>query len=138
MSEVYSWTEGSLYLYTGSATASAVVTYAENSHLTLMRGWDNRANLSGNYRDHLTGQRADLTIQTMLSNDWRAVLMYESATAVHLHIKQIKPSYMTASAGVWLYSGRVDSLQFNGSRNQAYTFSLSYHCNAWSAYGGLT
>ena len=134
-SEAYSWPQGTLYLYTGTATASALIGYAQNSHVTLSYGWENRPSLSGIYRDHLTGLRADLSVQALLSNDWRVMKMAASATAVHCILKQITlPA--SASAGILLFSGRIDSLQMVGQDAQAYTFTFNYHSNSWSSFGG--
>jgi len=54
MAEVWAWPEASVYLYTGTATASALVAYAQNTRVSLVRGWDNYRTLTGLYQDALT------------------------------------------------------------------------------------
>lgn len=129
--EAFSWPEGQIAFWTGSATASAVVGYALNSDLTLARGWENRRNLSGGYYDLITGQRADLTIGAVYTSDATIVRMVESATAVHVRIAHYNP--INGTGGYALYSGRVDALRFAGSEDAPYTWQLTYHANYWSA-----
>lgn len=133
MSETFSWTEGNIYVWTGTATASAQITYAENNTLTLARGWDNRPTLAGTYNDHLTGMRADLSVGALYAYDNTLARMIESATAIHLHLKH---SGKVGSAGYYLYSGYVDSIVYNGAQDAPYRYTFSYHANRWSAYGG--
>ena len=133
MSELYTFPEGTLHLYTGTATASALVAYARRTELALTRGWDSRPSLSGLYRDHLTGQRADLTVQAALSNDFTLMRFFESATAVHAHLRH---SGANGSAGVQLYSGRLESLALVGGEDSANVYRLQMRFPAWSAYGG--
>ena len=130
--ETYSWNEGSIAFWTGSATASAVIAYATNSDLSLVRGWENRRTLSGNYYDLLTGQRADLMVGAVYTSDLTLARMVESATAVHVRLTHTNA--VNGSAGFLLYSGRIDALRYAGSEAAPYTYQLTYHANQWSAY----
>lgn len=136
MSESFSWPEGTVYIYTGSATASAIIAYAENTQVNLTRGWDNRASLSGLYRDHLTGQMAQVSVGVLTTLDWTVFRMFESATATHFHFRHT--GIGSASAGLFLFSGRLDSMAFQGNNGNLFKFTLSYHCNAWSGYGNFS
>lgn len=137
MSESFSWPDGSINAWTGTATASAAVGFAENSQVTLTRGWDNRPNLSGQYRNHLTGQMAQVSIGILTTLDWTLFRMFESAsTAVHLHLKQTGVG--GASGGLLLYSGVIDSMALQGSEGNLYKWAINYHCNTWSGYGGFS
>lgn len=133
MSEVYSWLESQVYIFTGTATASARVAYAEDTNLTLQYGWSNQPSMSGVYRDHRTGQAATLSVGAWFSNDLTVARVFTSATAVHVHIRHAN---LYGSAGFFLYSGRFDSFTEQGSNGAIFKYSLAYHANYWSAYGG--
>lgn len=130
--EAYSFPEGSLHIWTGSATASAQVAYCENVNLALVRGWDNRPTLSG-YTDHLTGQRADLTIGTMFTYNATLAKMFDSATAMHVKVLH---NNVNGSAGWVLYSGRMDVFAPNEAQGTVMRYTMSMHFNRWSAFGG--
>ncbi len=134
MPEVFVWSEGQIYLWTGTATASALIGYAQNIQAPLVRGWANDPSLAGNYRDHLTGQRADVLLGALYTPDATIQKIEASATAVHMKLVHTLAGDM-GSAGVILYSGRIDSLTYAGSENNPYTYTLSYHANRWSAFG---
>lgn len=130
--EAYSWAEGSIAFWTGSANASAVVAYAQNSDLALAWGWINRQSLAGTYRDLFTGQRADLTVGAVYTSDPTLYRMAASATAVHVRIAHYNP--VNGSAGYVLYSGVVDAMRYAGTQDAPYTYQLTFHANAWSAF----
>lgn len=129
--EAFAFPEGQLYLWTGSATASALVAYARSIQLQLRLGFSNRPTLAG-YYDHLTGQRADLTIETVYSPSLTLQKLFESATAVHAHLSH---AHVGGSAGVYLHSGRLADVTINSQENGVLKFSLAYYANRWSAYG---
>lgn len=131
MAEAYAWPEGQIAFWTGTATASAVIAYAQNSDLSLAYGWENRRTLSGSYYDLATGQRADLSVGAVYTSDATLYRMVASATAVHERIVQY--NVVNGSAGFVLYSGRVDAMRFAGTEAAPYTYQLTYHANAWSA-----
>jgi hypothetical protein len=58
--------------------------------------------------------------------------MAASATAMHVRVTHANP--VNGTAGFVLYSGRVDAIRYAGSEAAPYTYQLTYHANAWSAY----
>lgn len=132
-SEVYTWNEGQIYLWSGTATASALIAFAQNAQALLQYGWENHPSVAGVYAEHLTGQRADLTIQALYTYDAAAIKLILSATALHVKLDH---SGINGSAGFLFYSGHVDTLAPGGSEGIPYSYTLAYHAFAWSAYGG--
>lgn len=130
-SQAYSWMEGNLIIFTGMGAASAVVAYAQNNTLNLQYGWVNREQMSGGYYDVLTGQRADLNVGAVMCFDGAIRRLFEAKTAVHM--KFINSS-VAGTAGYNLYSGRIDSLNFNGTEAAPYTFTLAAHFNVWTGF----
>lgn len=131
MPEAYAWPDGQAALHTGAGATSAVVGYAQQTQVTLTWGWLNHGTLGTAYYDHLTGQRAEVTIAALYTFDKTVKLMAQSATAVHLKLIH---SGVNGSAGFWLWSGRIDSMDFAGSQDNPYTWSLRAHFNQWSAF----
>jgi hypothetical protein len=131
MSVAYSWPEGQIYVYTGNAATSAVVAFATDSNVTPLWGWDNRVAADGSYNDHLTGRRMNVTVGAIYTMDTTLQRIADSATAIHM--KFLHMHYL-GSAGIWLWSGRIDSLPLNGADTQPYAFSLQAHFNRWSAF----
>lgn len=134
MPEAFVFPEGNVYLWTGVAAASARIGYAQNLQGAFVRGWANDPSLAGVYRDHLTGMRADVLLGQLYTPDATIQRLEASATAVHLKLVHILPGSL-GSAGVELYSGRIDSLTYIGNENAPYSYTLSYHANQWSAFG---
>jgi hypothetical protein len=133
MAETFAWPEGSCHFWTGTATASAVLAYAQQTNVMLVRGWYNTQTLDGTYHDKLTGQRANVTIGALWTPDQSALVrLYESATAVHVHFRHALSG--GGSAGHVLYSGRIDNLQLAGQDGGLYQMMMMYHANSWSAY----
>lgn len=133
MPEAFSWMEGTLSIFTGNAapSTSAVIAYARDSKLPITRGWDNRAAAGGLYYDHLTGQRCDVSVAAVYTTDTTLAKIHESATAVHMKFMH---SHINGSAGYWLYSGRIDRLEYAGSDKGMFTYTMNAHFNAWSAF----
>lgn len=133
MPESFAWPEGVVFIYTGNATpsTSAVIAYAQNTRIPLNMGWDNRAAASGNYYDHKTGQRADVSIGAIHTVDNTISKIFASATAVHM--KFINQNAV-GSGGYFLYSGRIDSLQFQGADKMPFSYAINMHFNAWSGF----
>jgi hypothetical protein len=129
--ERYAWPEGKLLVWTGTSkpyTAS----YVESVGVQTVRGWANIGPAFGGlYADVLTGWRVDVTIGAAYTFDKTLQKMFESATAVHLHVYH---SSINGSAGIKCWSGRVHDWQAQGQEGGLYTLSLTYHANAWSAY----
>lgn len=132
MPEAFSWPEGSLSLSTGVPFAtSALIAYCENTNLTEKWGWNNIPAASGNYSDTLTGQRADVTFGAVFTFDKTALRMAQAATAVHMKLNH---NTINGSAGVYLYSGRIDSLTLQGQAAGVYHYTMQAHFNVWTAY----
>jgi len=132
MPEIVSWPEGAIYLWTGTATASALVGYARDVNATIVWGIDNYQTLDTAWHNVYTGQRADVGIGQFYTTDaltlWK---MAEAKTGVHVHLKH---TGVYGSAGMYLYSGAIDSVQLAGNEGQHITFSVQFHANRWSAY----
>ena len=133
MSESYSWPEGVIALYSGHASpvTSAILAYVRNVNANLVRGWVNRETMAGGYYDVFTGQRADMTIGELYSYGASALRMIESATALHIKLNHTS---IVGSAGLFFYSGRVDSMALQGAEDGIFEWTLTYHANAWSAF----
>jgi hypothetical protein len=135
MSELYVWPEGTIHLWTGTATASAAIAYAKSNQSNIAWGWDTRPNLSGTYRHHLTGQMAQISIGAAVSYDWTFWRIANSATSLHMHFRH---SGVNGSAGIVYYSGVIDSIAEIGGEDQPFTYTLAAHFNVWSGYGGYS
>jgi len=132
MPEAISWPEGCIYLWTGSATASALLGYAQDMSVNFFVGYDNYQTFDTAFHDNATGQRADANIGTLYTTDSLTLFkMYNAQTAVHVHFKH---SGVYGSAGVYLYSGRMDSVILAGTDKMMITWRCQYHANRWSAY----
>jgi len=133
MPEAFSWNEGNVYIWTGNASpsTSAVFAHAQNTRMPFAIGWDNRAAASGTYYDHKTGQRCDVSIAAIYTVDSTIAKIFASATAVHM--KFINTNAI-GSGGYFLYSGRIDSLQYQGTEKAPFTYSLNAHFNNWSGF----
>lgn len=131
MPEAITWNEGQIWMWTGSATASALIAFAENMQLLPVRGWLNEPALNGQYYDRISGRRADLVVGAMYTRDAAIQKLDAAETAVHMKLLH---SGVYGSAGVLLWSGRIDSLGLIGSQGSPYQYQMSYHCNAWSAF----
>ena len=130
-SEAISWPEGQLIIWTGIGAASAVVAYAQNNTLNLTYGWVNREQMSGGYYNVLTGQRADLNVGAVMCYDGTIRRLFDSKTAVHM---RFIGSSIVGTAGYSLYSGVMDTLNFNGTEAAPYTFTLAAHFNVWTGF----
>lgn len=130
-SEAFVWPEGQLVIWTGIGAASAVVAYAQNNSLNMMYGWVNREQASGGYYDYLTGQRADLSVQAVMTFDGTLRRLAESRTAIHMKFIN---SGVNGSGGYNLWSGRIDSLNHNGTEAAPFTYTMAAHFNSWSAF----
>jgi hypothetical protein len=132
MAEVFGWPEGRVYYWTGTATASGEPGYFEAASFSLTYGYSNYRTMDSAYHDTLTGQRADVTIGSMWSTN-ALLAIADARTAVHLHF--VASGSTNGTAGIYLYSGRIDRLELQGQNNDVYRQSVTYHANVWSAYG---
>lgn len=131
MPEAYGWSEGTVSIFTAGTAVSATIAYCENTNANISWGWDNKATLSGAYRDVLTGQRMDVTIQAIYTNTKTFQRMALSATAVHMKFNH---SSVNGTAGFWGFSGRIDAMPIVGGAGENYKFSLRAHFNNFSAF----
>lgn len=138
--ESVAWNEALMFLWTGSATASAVVGLAQNVQASFNHGLSNDAALNGHYRDHATGRRADVLIGGYLSYG-SMVERFEQAqrlsgqSLVPLHMKLVHSAPgLGVSGGRILWSGAIDMLTWLGSEGQPFSYMLQYHANEWSAF----
>lgn len=131
--EVYAWPEGELLVWTGSASPVAVARVNNARHREQM-GWLNSGpTVGGVYTDHLTGMRADVNIDAGFTYDMTLPRIMEAATAVHMEFRY---AGVNGSAGYKFWSGRIDAHEVYGGQNSLINFTLAYHANIWSAYGG--
>lgn len=131
MPEIYVWPEGTVSIYTGTGATSAVVAFAQQSQASRSWGWLNSVTVGGIYADHLTGKRVNVSIRALHTYDGTVAKMAESATAIHMKFTH---SGVNGSAGVFLYSGRIDALNYAGTEENPYTWDLQAHFNQWSAF----
>lgn len=130
--EAFAWPEGSLYLWTATATASAMPHYAQNTRLNFTKGFVNRAQGDGSYWDHLTGQRVDVSVGALYAPNDTVQRWFHSGAMVHARFDH---SGVNGSAGHILWSGRIDQASFDGTEKSPYRYTLMMHFNVWSAYG---
>jgi hypothetical protein len=129
--EPFSWSEGQVWLWTGSATASAQVAFAQNINGGPTWGWERRPSLSGVYRGHLTGLEFPITVGALYTPHTTIQRMAQSATAVHLKLLH---SHNGGSAGYVIHSGNILAMPILGYDNGLYEYSLNYVGNSWSAF----
>ena len=132
MPEVISWREGSIYLWTGTATASALLGYAKDMSVNQVVGYDNYQTFDTAYHDNDTGQRADANVGALYTTDSLTLQkFFDAKTGVHVHFKH---TGVYGSAGIFLYSGRIDSLVLAGTEKTMTQWRFQYHANRWSSY----
>jgi len=132
MAETFAWPDGSVILWTGTASG-ALVGYATQTNAQFVQGWANVGpTIGGTYSDHLTGRRVNVSLTLNYHPGSVAQTMFEAATAVHMELRHLDG--VGGSAGHLLYSGRMDSLTPAGAERGVYTLAMTYHANVWSAY----
>lgn len=131
MPEVFAWREGQCFVWTGNSTVSALTAYAQNINASIAYGWNNRRLVTGTYQDVLTGQRADVQIGAMYTPD-ATIQKFAALTALtHMHLRH---SSLGGTAGIFLWSGRIDRIDLQGSEANVYSFTVAYHSNIITAY----
>ncbi len=134
MGEVYAWPEATVYLWTGSASVSAVAAYGRGIRADVDHGVDNHRTLDGVYHNLHTGKRIDVQITTLFVPDLSALeTMAEAETAVHMHLLFYNSAHV-GSAGRILYTGAIDRHSLNGSEGGFFQATFSYHANVWTSY----
>lgn len=132
MPEVFGWPEGRCWLWTGTATASALVAYQENTQIQMAYGVENYQTLDSAYHDAWTGQIATIQIGALHTTNHLTLQKFADAkTGVHIHFAR---SAGGVSAGHYFYSGAIDGVGQQGQAGGMYKFRLVYHANRWSAY----
>lgn len=132
MAEIYAWPEGALYIWSGAANASGTpAAYVNNATLAVQWQWSNDPRLDGSYRDHLQGKRGNLNATLAYTIGMGLVELAHATATVHFKLQH---DGVDGSAGFIGYSGRIDSLNLNGSEGGTYGLSIAAHVNEWSAY----
>lgn len=132
MTEVFGFPEGAIHIWAGTTAASgSPIAYIENQQLSLAYGWDTSPSLSGTYRDHLTGQAAQVSVGIGYTFDKTLLQRFNSATAVHYKFIH---SGIHGTGGYFLFSGRIDSLAFAAQQGGVFQFTLAGHASKWSAF----
>ena len=132
MPEVYSWPEASISVWTANhvPVSSALLAFAENLNVSLNYGWENKQTLT-RYDDYSTGRMASLTVGLLYTKDTYVQQLADLMTAVHIKCLH---SSVNGTAGVVLYSGRIDTVSLVGNEGQVFRYTLSYHSNRWSGF----
>lgn len=131
--EALAWPEGNIWAWTGSATASAIVVYAQMMQITPTIGFANRQTMGGSYSNHETGRMVQYQVGMAASQHWTLFEMYSSGNEAHLHFTH---SGVNGTAGLYLWSGRIQSMSLLGQENGAYQWTMAGYANEWSSYGG--
>ena len=131
--EAFSWREGNIHVWTGDASASAMVAYAQEISVTAEIYFVNRQSLAGTYTYHETGRLASFQIGTVMSQHWTLFNLFNSGIPAHFHLSH---SGVNGSAGMFLHSGRIDRMAFKGRENEMFQWTLEGRANIWSSYGG--
>ena len=132
MPDPFNFHDGTLHVWTGAATASgSPLAFVQGSRFDPTWGWQSDPALNGVYRDHLTGQRADITLEMVTTFDQTLARIAQSATAVHFKFTH---SSLDGSAGYIAYSGHIDSIHYLGTDGAPYTYRLQAHTHTWSAF----
>lgn len=135
MAETFSWPEGQVYLWTGTAQKTAVG-FAKSTDINLQYGFMNQqAGSVSSYHNYLTGLRADVTIEALLTNDAGILRIAEGKTGIHMKLENKYLAGITGSAGLLLWSGVINGWNENGTEGNVFSFRLTYYANNWSAYG---
>jgi hypothetical protein len=129
--ESISFGEGIARLWTGTASAY-VMAHVENVNVSMTRSWLNYLTLGG-YRDLSVGLIAEVNIGAVWTYDNSLSYLWASATAVHMEL--YNSNAVAPSAGMVLWSGRIDNLTFNGAQGDVMRASMAYHSNAIGIYG---
>lgn len=130
--EAFAFKEGSLYLWTGSHTASgSPIAYVDSVGFSPNWQWQSDPSLSGTYRDHLMGIQSRLSMNVVYTLDQRVMQIAQMATAVHL---KLLSNNSQGSAGYLVHSAHIDGLYLQGSEGGVLKYSLDVHAHIWSAF----
>lgn len=127
----YVWGDGTVKLWSGAATPTAVH-LAQTINIAPVKGILNQQTVNGLYYNAITGQRVDVSINFLFTQDMYWWRLFDGATAVNM---QIDHNHARGSAGWFFWSGIIDSIPQAGGEGGAYSMTMNYHSNIWSAYG---
>lgn len=133
MSQVYSWPEGQVAIWTGNGATSAVFLYCQNTTVTVNYGWLKRQVGDGSYDAHITGQQAAISVGAAYTYNAAIMKLAEAKTAVHMKFIH---SGIQGSAGYTFYSGQIMNVAYNGSEGSPYSYTFAGDFNKWTAWGG--
>lgn len=133
MSENYAFSEGSLYIWTGAATASgSVIALVQNVSLQPNIQWQSFQNLTGGYYQHNAGQNVNVNAGISYTDETYLLKLFALKTAVHAKIEH--SSLVNGTAGYILYSGRLSLFGLDGSQGGVMNRALSYVGHEWTGY----
>lgn len=132
MSEVYTFSEGRLYLWTGSHTASGMsVAWCENVNVSIDNTWGYQRSIGTARYEWLQDSRATISIGRAYSNDNR---VWALVTAENVHMKIEHENQPAGSAGFIFYSGRIDNAGMQANNNAIVRESVGGHAYQWTGW----
>lgn len=134
--EVYSFAEGKLYLYASASgnTSGSGIGFAQNASLRFVYGRYEFRGVGKVYRRVVTGQRAELAIETLLA-DLTLFRLANASAAVNAKFEALISSGVTQSAQWILYSGAVSEANFQQQQGDVMRGRYAMFANEWSAFG---
>lgn len=135
MAEVYSWAEGSVYVWTGGASTSALIAYARNVTVTKQITYQHyKPPHSTTFVNYPIASGVTLTIGQMYT-DSTLQLMFNSATGggYHVHVKNVVGG-ITQSGGIFLYSGNLNTNDIGTTEGAISTLAVNGIFPSWSDY----
>lgn len=122
-----------MHVWTGSATASALVMYMQNLQAMGVIGWDDRQTVAGVYSQHETGRVINFSFQYLYGADATFMRMIQSATAINVKIDHSSPA--NGSGGLLLRSAVVSNFALMGNENNPFAWAIQGFAHDWSHYG---
>lgn len=133
MSELFSWPEGDLYVYTGSHTASgSPIAYVTNINVNASRAWQTDPAVDGTYHGHIVARRVDYSFQVGWLFGETLAILHAAETALHVKLQANMPTI--GSAGLLVYSGYMPDLSWNGNEGGVFNHGVNGFGHAWSAF----
>lgn len=135
MAEVLVFSEGSAYMWTGAATASSLLTFVRANTIALTTNYAHfKPPHATRYTDYPIASGVTLTL-TQARSQLAAMKNFAAATGGgnHFHIFE-SVGNITQSAGIFLYSGNINSVNIVGQSESEVTLALNAVFPSWSAY----
>lgn len=130
--EAFGWPDSVVYASTGVAFAtSAIIGLAEQTTVNRQYAWVNTVASNGRYYNHITGQRADVNIGQIYSYDKTLEKIAELQTALHMKLVYTGAN---GTAGIFLYSGQIQSLNIVGAPGQLFKATFAAFFNNWQTF----